>query len=630
MSDFSCPLRLLTEGKIAEERFMRYTTLMIVLTTIVFVGASYALATDGDLDPAFGTNGLVTRNVYDADNFSDVAVFSDGSIVAVGTAFTGQDFDVVLAKYDSDGNIVDEFGTGGIVTTDFGNGDNDSGAAIHPLPNNQFLIVGNVFNPITNTDFLLAKYNADGSLDTNFGVGGRVIEPLSTGSDYAVAVGIQTNTGRIIVAGTSNTSIGLAAYTANGQLDPSFGNDGIMTEHLHSHMQHARDLVIDGNRIFVGGSVADQFFLARYTGNGFPDPNFANGGLITLDLTPGADELQAIKVQSDGKVVLGGYVESGLTDGSRDIVLVRFSSAGVPDSDFGIVTLDLGGQFLPGNEELRDLVIQNDQKIIATGATDFFNNNLNFMIARFMPDGSLDPTFGANGYVYTDFVSNADRVFGAHLSGGSLVVVGRTENGVLGDLALARYITQPSIPAPSTCSGALFCDLFDDVFPGNWNYLKPSWTDTTGGALIGTPAGKKAIAIAPDTWANTYLYTIQTSMKSSGGDRNSVWLLGWYADKRNTVELQMKEGNDKWILKHRVNGVIVAKAKGMKQIDANTEYIVKVVFDGSQFKVFVDDPTMPLITLPTSHAVAAGTVGFAAKNTTVTVDAIRVDLNLGL
>ncbi|HSE39280.1 MAG TPA: hypothetical protein VLH08_00830 [Acidobacteriota bacterium] len=612
---------------------MRYTTLMIVLTTIVLMGANYALATDGGLDSSFGTNGLVTLDIYDADNFNDVAVFSDGSMIAVGSAYTGQDFDVVIVKYDADGNLMNEFDDDGIVIADFGNGDSDGANAIYLLPNKEFLIAGYAMKPGTYHDFLLAKYHADGSIDSNFGVGGKVIQALSAGTDFAIAVGIQNGTGRIIVAGTANTSIGLAAYTSNGQLDSTFGNNGIMNEDLDPHLEHARGMAFDGNRILIGGSVDNQFMVARYTANGFPDSNFGTGGLITLDLTAGNDEVEAIAVQSDGRIVLGGYVVSGPTDGSYDVALARFNSNGTPDSDFGnngVVFLDLGGQLFGGNEELRDLAIQNDQKIIATGATDVVNDNLNFMIARFMPNGDLDPTFGSNGLVYTDIVSNADRVFGAHLSGGSLVVVGRTENGVLGDLALARYITQPSIPAPSTCSGALFCDLFDDVFSGNWTYVKPSWTDTTGGALIGTPAGKKAIAIAPDSWANTYLYTIQTSMKSSGGDRNSVWLLGWYADKRNTVELQMKEGNDKWILKHRVNGVIVAKAKGMKQIDANTEYIVKVIFDGSQFKVFVDNPTMPLITLPTSHAVAAGTVGFAAKNTTVTVDAIRVDLNLGL
>jgi uncharacterized delta-60 repeat protein len=609
-----------------KESFMKLATLTVFLASLIFLIASNAaVATDGDLDPTFGTGGLVTLDIYEGDHFNDVAVFSDGSIVAVGSAFTGQDFDVVLAKYDSEGNLVDEFGTGGTVTTDFGNGDNDSASAIYPLPNNQFLIVGSAFKPGTNSDFLSAKYNADGSLDTSFGVGGKVIEALSAGDDNAVAVGIQNSTGRIIVAGISNISVGLAAYTSNGQLDPSFGNNGIMNQDLHPNLEHVRGMAFDGNQILIGGSVADQFFVARYSANGFPDSNFGTGGLVMIDLTPGSDEAEAIAVQADGKIVLGGWVDSGPTDGSHDAALVRFDSEGNPDSNFGnngVVFLDLGGNLIPGNEEVRDLEIQNDQKILIAGATDIVNDNLNFMVARYLPSGNLDQTFGNNGLVFTDIVTNHDRIFATYLSGGKLLALGRTENGFFSDLLMARYVVQPSLD----CSGALFCDLFDDLIPGNWNYLKPSWTDTTGGALIGTPVGKKAIAIAPTAWATTYLYTIQTSMMSAGGPFNSAWLLGWYADKKNTIELQMKEESDKWILKHRVNGVVIAKAKGLKTIDPNTAYIVKVLFDGSEFQVFVDDLTTPLITLPASVTVPAGTVGFQVKNTTVTVDAIRVDL----
>ena len=132
-------------------------------------------------------------------------------------------------------------------------------------------------------------------------------------------------------------------------------------------------------------------------------------------------------------------------------------------------------------------------------------------------------------------------------------------------------------PTPS----CLFCDYFDDgVPPADWTYVKPAWTESNGN-LIGTPQGRKAETIASPAFVGCSTCTVETSMMSAGGANNKLWLLAWYRDKNNTIELLMKEESDKWVLKQRVGGSVVAKAKNSAEtIIPNIFYNVQLSLDG--------------------------------------------------
>jgi hypothetical protein len=168
----------------------------------------------------------------------------------------------------------------------------------------------------------------------------------------------------------------------------------------------------------------------------------------------------------------------------------------------------------------------------------------------------------------------------------------------------------------------LFCDDFnDDVLDPNWTYIKPTWTES-GGSLQGT-SKKKATAVATPIFSGCLTCTIQTSLMTQGGPGNRVWLLGWYVDKDDKVELLMKEEQDVWVLKQRIGGSVVAKAKAAATIDPNVAYTIVVSFDGTQFTVSIDGN--PLITLTAAGTVPSGTVGFQAKATTGFFDYINVN-----
>jgi Putative Ig domain len=172
---------------------------------------------------------------------------------------------------------------------------------------------------------------------------------------------------------------------------------------------------------------------------------------------------------------------------------------------------------------------------------------------------------------------------------------------------------------PATC---LFCDDFEDaVLDPNWTYIG-TWTET-GGSLQGTTPPRKAIAIATPIFTGCLNCTIQASMQTQGGFKNRVWMFGWYIDKLNRMELLMKEENDRWILKQRAGGRVVAKSKAISIIDPNVAYDVSIAFDGTQFSVSINGT--PLITLVPVGVVPTGTVGFQNKSTTGSFGYINVN-----
>jgi uncharacterized delta-60 repeat protein len=138
-------------------------------------GPREAYAAQGDLDSTFSGDGVaVTDFSANLDGATDVALQSDGKIVVAGFSESGADIttsDFALARYNPDGTLDMSFGTDGKVVTDFaGSRDTATGVAIQP--DGKIVAAGRSQNG-TETDFALARYNADGTLDTGFGTGGQ-------------------------------------------------------------------------------------------------------------------------------------------------------------------------------------------------------------------------------------------------------------------------------------------------------------------------------------------------------------------------------------------------------------------------------------------------------------------------
>ena len=188
---------------------------------------------------------------------------------------------------------------------------------------------------------------------------------------------------------------------------------------------------------------------------------------------------------------------------------------------------------------------------------------------------------------------------------------------VWGGMDALTSMNSGGVYTPVSC---LFCDDFADGIL-DWSYLKPAWNET-GGNLVAAPK-RKAIALADTVFAGCQVCSVEAEMQTVGGIGNKMWLLGWYQDKNNTMELLIKEENDKIILRQRAGGRIVKKvAAAHITINPNISYRFKVAFDGTQFDVSMDGNH--LIALTPAGTVPTGTVGFAVKNTIGTFGSITV------
>ena len=343
---------------------------------------------DGTLDTSFGNGGIASADLGSPfDETFDVAIQSDGKIVAVGA--TGS-IDFGLARFNTDGSLDTTFDGDGKVTTVFGSLDEAFAVAIQP--DGKIVAVGHTDNPSTGTgDFAVARYNSNGSLDTTFGNGGKVTTDFG-GEDRGDGVLIQAD-GKIVVAGGTgvNSSTGslsdfaLARYNVDGTLDLSFGSAGKVFTDFGLNPFNTNDRALDvalqeDGKIIAVGVGTSRIALARYNTDGTLDPNFdSDGKVITEFFGESVETAYGVAIQDNSKIVIAGEVFSSF---DSSFAIARYNTNGSLDSTFGIdgkVTTDFGdpaevGVLCPparkdcSEDRPSDIAIQTDGKIVAVGS----------------------------------------------------------------------------------------------------------------------------------------------------------------------------------------------------------------------------------------------------------------------
>jgi uncharacterized delta-60 repeat protein len=432
----------------------------IAVTLILLAGHELVWAAAGDLDPTFGTGGMVTSDLnHSTDIANAVAVEADGKLVVVGTSykhndFTGEDF--VVTRYNTDGTLDNAFGAGGRARTDF------PGLAAVPSslviqPDGKIVVAGGAFPLFTFLgDFRVVRYNPNGSLDTSFGDGGIVTTRFPEGS-YASAVALQPD-GKIIAAGTffvdfnpgesSNTDFALARYNPDGTLDATFGNGGLVSTDFFGQEDDAFSVLIqpDGKIVAVGSANNPanyyDFAAARYLSDGPLDTTFGVAGKVNTDFgSRNFDRAQSAALQPDGRIVAAGFAISR-NGSAQNFAVARYTSNGVLDTTFsrdGKMQIDFGSCC----QSAYKVLLQSDGKIITVGYANTESPDSDFLLARLNPRGSLDTTFGVGGKVRTSFGDLNGGANGAALqSDGKIVAVGfqATFSNQWTNFALARYL----------------------------------------------------------------------------------------------------------------------------------------------------------------------------------------------
>ncbi|MFN6468265.1 MAG: DUF4347 domain-containing protein [Nostoc sp. SerVER01] len=405
------------------------------------------LLAPGNLDTTFGAGGQVNTLFGYGGSAYSVAIQSDGKILAVGYSYMIHDGlnapDFALIRYNPDGSLDNSFGNGGIVTTHVGSA-SDAGYSVTLQSDGKIVVAGYTWdNSQSNQpDFALARYNTNGSLDTSFGNGGKVITNL--GQDLGYKVLVQPDGKTILVGSIGNGDRVLVRYNTDGSIDTSFGNGG----KVNGTNGNTAVILSDGKIIVAGAAISDpnsysasgpliDFALARYHSNGSLDTSFGNNGRVLTPIGTSLDTANSIAIQADGKIVVAGYAWSVWNGSNKeDFAIVRYNPDGSLDTSFGNGGKVITPVSISNNDRASSLTIQSNGRIVVAGYVEN-GNNWDAVLLAYNPDGTLDTSFATNGQVITPIKSNpqAGNIV-ATQSDGKIVVVGNNN----GYFAAARYL----------------------------------------------------------------------------------------------------------------------------------------------------------------------------------------------
>jgi uncharacterized delta-60 repeat protein len=385
------------------------------------------------------------------------------------------------------GGLDPSFGSGGLVATDFG-GRTPQGIALQP--DGKIIVVGG------SPDVALARYNPDGTLDGTFGSGGLVTTVFGFAA-VGRAVALQSDA-KIVVAGTvgccSSVGIVLARYNPDGTLDSSFDTDGKVTlPGAGDDFAQAIAMQPDG-KILVGGSQDQQLLVVRFESDGSLDSTFGTGGeAVPFPNTSGA--VTGLAVLPDGRILAGGYRYSG-SGPHTDLEVARLNDDGSPDVTFGPdadgrVFADLNA----GSDDYAfGMAVQSDGAIVLAGQSSSGSAEYNFAVARFTSGGALDPTFGTNGFVITNLGPNYEQARGVALDPDEKIVVEGQSRGDSSpsDFVVVRYNTDGT---PDTSFGT-----------GGVARIDFGGSDDRGSAVAVQPDGN--IVAAGYTVSGTYKFGV--------------------------------------------------------------------------------------------------------------------------
>lgn len=422
---------------------MRLSHILLV-PAVVIAGFTCPILHGADpasLDPGFNGTGVATTNFSsNGDSSSAVAVQGDGRIVTAGQAYDGANYNFALARYNTNGTPDTAFNGTGRTSTVLSAGFSSNATSMALQGNGKIVVAGSA-NDGANYDFAVVRYNADGSLDTTFNGTGKVLTPVGTGISIATGMAVQGD-GKIVVAGfaqdASGTNFDFAlvryhgdvATGAPGTLDTTFNGTGkvLLAVGTGDSNINAVALQSDG-KIVVAGNVTDALgntdsVVARFNANGTLDTTFNGTGIAISALSASEDSFSAVALQSDGKIVAGGYASNGT---NHDFAVARYTSAGLLDTTFngtGKVLTPIGS----GDDEMTGIAVQGDGKIVAAGtaAVSIDGGSVAlFGVARYNGSGSLDTTFSSTGTTTIGVGSGSNGVSGLALQGdGKILVTG--------------------------------------------------------------------------------------------------------------------------------------------------------------------------------------------------------------
>jgi|GEM_PF-1395397 len=336
------------------------------------------------------------------------------------------------------------FGVDGQVTTVTEGRQVEVGAMVLQ-PDGKILVGGSLGMP-SGRDFLLARYLPDGELDPGFGA---IVADFGSAHDYVHDIALQAD-GRIVAVGTARPGgdfCAIARFLPDGSWDPEFSGDGKLLSATsgRTHAGNAVAIQADGRIVVAGysaGSYGSDFTLMRFLPDGTRDPEFNGDRHLRLDFDGRDDVALAVTIQDDRRIVVAGF--SDPDGGGRAGALARLLPDGSLDPSFG----DLGQLILqvpvPYDTLRPSEVIVDPEGRTLVSATLKSGSRFRSVIFRLLPQGEPDPSFGSAGMAEADSGTGSVACDAMALApDGKLVLTGSDRFGVLGErntVAVTRFL----------------------------------------------------------------------------------------------------------------------------------------------------------------------------------------------
>lgn len=383
------------------------------IAALIASWAGSSIASDQLLDPSFGVQGVATASLESvAFSGRKIVVQDDGKIVQVGDTRPGgftAPRQGTLVRFNGDGSLDTSFGDQGLVRTSFSANSSDVGFAVGVQADGKIVAAGGAFIG-SNFDLALIRFDATGQLDTSFGVDGKVIIDLgSFQTIYDIAF---QSDGKIIAVGYTivggNKQFLIMRFTTQGELDTSFGTDGIVRETFPGNTeQEALSVAVlsDDSMIVAGGGIKPDggttTSLLKLSASGALDTSFNVTGKLATTID-GRSWARSVIVDSQGRYLVGGH-SAPTAGGEIRFLVLRINANGSLDASFGDngkVITEFPSPYTRGIA-IWSLTLQNDGRIVAAGSgLNVPDNQNDLLMVRYQEDGSLDTSLdGGDGKV---------------------------------------------------------------------------------------------------------------------------------------------------------------------------------------------------------------------------------------
>ncbi|MEO8673659.1 MAG: Ig-like domain-containing protein [Tahibacter sp.] len=428
----------------------------LIVAVVLALLVPPAQAVPGGLDCTFGNSGIA--NLPGTPVMYEMATQGDQLVTVSGSGGF-----VRLMRFRSNGALDTSFGIAGTTLQAIPGVSFAGSIAIDGA--GRIVIAAQYANP--DSQVLVARFSADGALDTNFGGGmgwtSFDFTPATVGAgiDRALALTIDSQNRPVVggvvdpngnIGNPSNANMAVARLTVDGNLDLTFGSGGIALASSPGNLdEDLRALRIDGAGRIIGiGSTnypnptnngPRNTILARWTATGALDTSFATTGVLILDMSQNSSDDFGIDVTLDS---LGRIVALG--QGTDDPLLARLNVNGTLDPSFGGTGI-VQRSFVGGQDVVEHVLAQPDEKILVTG-WPIIGGNFHVASMRFTTSGLLDTSWGGNGVVTTSLGFN-ERAYAAVLQTDQKLVIA---GGADGDsrLFMIRYLNGAATPLATT------------------------------------------------------------------------------------------------------------------------------------------------------------------------------------